>query len=155
MKCSTFVLLMGALIYAQEVPLTVYENGDFDGIYKKIGISEVALMETWEDRISSLKISEGYQVKIYEHAQFEGKWVALSTDQANLKKLNFNDIVSSIKVEKYNQDSHAGLAYDDGDYDGNMFPLSLGNYNNLNEQSWLNDKISSLKIAKGYQIKEY
>ena len=55
MKRSTYVLLMGALLYAQDVPLTVYENGDFDGIYKKIGIGEVALMETWEDRISSLK----------------------------------------------------------------------------------------------------
>ena len=146
---------MGALLYGQDVPLTIYENSDFDGIYKKIGISEVALMETWEDRISSLRISEGYQVKIYEHTQFKGKWVALSTDQANLKKINFNDIISSIKVEKYNKDSHVGLAYDDGDYDGNMFPLGLGEYNNLNKQSWLNDKISSLKIAKGYQIKVY
>ena len=155
MKRSTYLLFISALIRAQDVPLIVYENGDFDGIYKKIEMGEIALMETWEDRISSLRVSEGYQVKIYEHAQFKGKWVVLSSDQANLKKINFNDIISSIKVEKYNKDSHAGSAYDNGDYDGNMFPLTLGEYDNLNEQSWLNDKISSIKIEKGYQIKVY
>ena len=155
MRYSTYLLFISALLRAQDVPLIVYENGDFDGIYRKLELGEVALMETWEDRISSLRISEGYQAKIYEHAQFKGKWVILSSDQANLKKINFNDIISSIKVEKYNKDSHAGYAYDNGDYDGNMFPLALGNYNNLNEQSWLNDKISSITIAKGYQIKVY
>ena len=155
MRYSTYLLFISALLRAQDVPLIVYENGDFDGIYRAFKLGEVALMETWEDRISSIRVSEGYQVKIYEHAQFKGKWVILSSDQANLKKINFNDIISSFKVEKYNKDSHAGYAYDNGDYGGNMFPLTLGSYNNLNEQSWLNDKISSITIAKGYQIKVY
>jgi len=50
------------------------------------------------DAISSLKVSSGYQVILYEHDNFGGTSVTTSTDLNCLVNQNFNDLTSSLRI---------------------------------------------------------
>ncbi|PSL24546.1 glycoside hydrolase family 76 protein [Chitinophaga ginsengisoli] len=50
------------------------------------------------DAISSLKVSSGYQVILYEHDNFAGTSVTTSTDLNCLVSQNFNDLTSSLRI---------------------------------------------------------
>jgi len=50
------------------------------------------------DAISSLKVSSGYQVILYEHDNFGGTTVTTSTDLNCLVNQNFNDLTSSLRI---------------------------------------------------------
>ena len=50
------------------------------------------------DAISSLKVSSGYQVILYEHDNFGGTAVTTSTDLNCLVNQNFNDLTSSLRI---------------------------------------------------------
>jgi len=60
------------------------------------------LPEDWQDRASSLKIYDSICLKVYEHADCQGKYVTLraahhadSEYLDNLKDIKFNDVISS------------------------------------------------------------
>ena len=97
-------------------------------------------------------LHKDYDVTVFEKKDYKGKKITLTSDFANLKKVNFNDKISSIIIEKYDRNSDAGSIYDDIDYEGTMYNLKVGDYNNLKEQTWLNDKATSIKVASGYKI---
>lgn len=156
MRVILLIVIIQTLGFSQSELITLFENTNFDGIYKKFySTEELKALQTWEDRVSSVKIAKGYQLTIFEHKNFSGKSLTLTADLAYLKKINFNDKISSIIIEKYNQNSDAAVVYDNSDYNGLMFPLKVGEYSNLSKQSWLNDKITSVKINQGYQLIVY
>src|SRR5690606_32923851 len=49
---------------------------------------------------SSLRVSRGYEIVLYEHNNFEGPSVTVDTHQSCLTGVNFNDKVSSLRVRK-------------------------------------------------------
>ena len=156
MRITLLFVLIQTLGLSQSELITLFENTNFDGISKKFySTEEVKALQTWEDRVSSVKIAKGYQLTIFENKNFYGKSLTLTADLAYLKKINFNDKISSIIIEEYNQNSDAAVVYDNSDYNGLMFPLKVGGYSNLSKQSWLNDKITSVKINQGYQLIVY
>ena len=60
--------------FSQAQIIKVYENTNFDGISKSFSaLEKVKTLQTWEDRISSIKIQKGYQVTLFEDNNFKGK----------------------------------------------------------------------------------
>lgn len=53
---------------------------------------------TWNDKISSVKVTSGNKVVLYNDANYGGTSLTLTTDTPNLVSLSFNDIASSFKV---------------------------------------------------------
>ncbi len=53
---------------------------------------------TWNDRISSVKVTSGYRLDLFDNINFGGRTLALSADAPDLVALGFNDIASSFRV---------------------------------------------------------
>jgi len=153
MRLICLIVFIHSLSFSQSPIVKLYENIAFDGISKSYSeLKKINTLLTWDNRISSIKVKIGYQITIFEKKDYKGKKITLTSDFANLKKVNFNDKISSIIIEKYDRNSDAGSIYDDIDYEGTMYNLKVGDYNNLKEQTWLNDKATSIKVASGYKI---
>ena len=55
---------------------------------------------TWNDRISSVQVQPGYEVDLYADVNFGGGVVKLTSNNANLTGVNFNDTASSFRLIK-------------------------------------------------------
>lgn len=53
------------------------------------------------DIISSVRVAQGYKLKACEHVNFGGKCRYFSGDISNLISLNYNDLISSVKVIRH------------------------------------------------------
>jgi hypothetical protein len=49
----------------------------------------------WNDRVSSIRIPAGKTIILYEHANYGGRSVRLTSDVADLRAIGWNDIASS------------------------------------------------------------
>jgi len=81
------------------------------------------------------------EIIVYEHRDYKGEWKVIAEDASDLRKLGFNDIISSIKVGKH---CKAEL-FEHVNYAGKRMELTdsvvyIGD-------KW-NDTISSIKIHK-------
>jgi hypothetical protein len=54
---------------------------------------------TWNDKISSVKVTAGHTVALYNDANYGGSTVTLTADTPNLGTLAFNDILSSFRID--------------------------------------------------------
>jgi hypothetical protein len=54
----------------------------------------------WNDRISSVRVTAGYQVELFEHSNFGGRTLLLTADTANLADAGFNDLASSFLISQ-------------------------------------------------------
>ena len=52
------------------------------------------------DDVSSLTLAAGYEAFLYEHDNFGGESLNLTSSHSNLGELNFNDKLSSIRIRK-------------------------------------------------------
>ena len=80
--------------------VTVYENSNFGGRSKTLGIGNYKLSD-FNDIVSSIKVPQGLAAIIYEHADDGGGYgisVDLLEDQPDLSQFNFNDKTSYISV---------------------------------------------------------
>lgn len=99
-----------------------FENSDYGGSFisfsKGTNVADLTKWNTptgskWNDRISSIKVGSGVRVLIYEHTNFGGRCMTLSSSRnypymdsqnANLSgSENWNDRISSFKVTEPNQ----------------------------------------------------
>ncbi len=55
---------------------------------------------TWNDRVSSVKVTAGYEVDLYADVNYGGVVVKLTANNANLTANSFNDATSSFRVIK-------------------------------------------------------
>jgi hypothetical protein len=75
-----------------------YENINYGGASFCADASSSWVGSTWNDRVSSVKVTGGYQVDLYNDINYGGSTLRLTADTPSLVSLNFNDLMSSFKV---------------------------------------------------------
>ena len=84
------------------VGVTLYDAADYGGAYYHLTSSEYSDLSLigWDNIVSSIKISSGYNVTIYGEKNYVGASTTLTTSTANLLYIgiSWNDLISSIKV---------------------------------------------------------
>ena len=81
---------------------TFFEHGSYKGNRLVLGVGRYNLGDIQaigNDRLSSVKVPNGLQVTLYEHADFQGKSLVLDQDMDALGNYRFNDIASSIIIK--------------------------------------------------------
>ena len=93
----------------ENLAATFYFNCNYEGQSSTLGPGryDIPQMGIPNDSISSIRIPNGLKVTIFEHGGFGGRSLELTGDEAclvNREKdgLNFNDVTSSIIIEKIN-----------------------------------------------------
>ncbi|MBD2485856.1 hypothetical protein [Planktothrix sp. FACHB-1365] len=81
--------------------VTVYQDAGYEGVSQELseGSYNIDDLELGNDQLSSLKIPAGFQVTLYEHANFEGRSITFTEDTPWVGD-DFNDITSGIVVER-------------------------------------------------------
>jgi hypothetical protein len=77
-----------------------YQHCSYGGQVSELGIGEYDLgqMGIGGDVISSVRVPPGLKVILYEHPQFRGRSLELTSDNPCIVNNNFNDIASSLRV---------------------------------------------------------
>jgi len=88
-------------------PVTVYQNANYNGWAIALDVGEYDMFELFNkgifnDEASSVKVASGYKVTLYEHYDFTGKNIELTSDSSNLAAYGMDNMVSAIKVEPNN-----------------------------------------------------
>lgn len=86
------------------LPVVAYSDADWSGNSQEFGVGEFGYSDIHavigNDEMTALRIAPGYKVTLYKDAGFGGSSIELTQDMYCLKDVNFNDCVSSMKVEE-------------------------------------------------------
>ncbi len=90
------------LIGGPNLPVIAYANSPYGGVEQQFDVGEfnwdVLNAGVGNDKMSSIRIRPGYKVTLYKDHSYQGASKVLTADQIYLD--DFNDSVSSLKVEK-------------------------------------------------------
>ncbi|MCI4669999.1 MAG: beta/gamma crystallin-related protein [Bacteroidia bacterium] len=136
----------------------VYEHEGFRGKSKELKEGEYASMSSiiGNDKISSLRVPEGYYIRIYADSGFRGRNIPLF--QGNYNDIpNWNDRISSIKVFKHDSRIFPIVQFFvHSNYGGQHQTLAAtGPQSNYNQPFFDNDSISSMKVPQGTKVVLY
>jgi hypothetical protein len=133
-----------------ELKVTVYQD-DFTGTSKQLraGNYEHSEIGIANNTLSAITIPRGLRVTLYEHGALEGKSLTLvkSAGVDLLNQFQFNDVVSSMKVEEINPADLVVTIYSDK-FSGRAQQLAPGKY--YARDLTIGDKqLTSVKVPKG------
>ncbi|BAF99972.1 MULTISPECIES: hypothetical protein [Microcystis] len=99
-----FAILTGEALPSGKV--VIYADGSYQGASQELaeGNYDINDLTIGNDTLSSLKIPQGIKVTVYEHRGFSGRSKVFVEDTPWVGD-DFNDLTSSIKVEKISIDS--------------------------------------------------
>ncbi|EAY30807.1 thioredoxin fold domain-containing protein [Microscilla marina] len=139
--------------------VTIYEHSNFKGRNKSFntGNYNFSQLGIGNDKLSSIKIRRGYKVRVFEHANFRGRYRDF-TSSSGFVGTAWNDKVSSMRIMKSgttNRGTRSRIVlYEDSNYRGNKQSVGIGSYN-VNQIRIGNDKLSSIRIPRGYKVRIY
>ena len=147
-KFSLFTITMFSFLFAQ-IGVKLYRDSKFTGGFSNFEVGSHSNLSQDNDKVSSIKVEKGYQVIIYSDGNFKGRSQIITFDQENLDTFDFNDKISSIKVQTHDiKNDPIVYVYYDGNYKGRYNFFGLGDFGSI----WPNDRISSIKVKFGYQF---
>ena len=100
-----------AMLLAQDV-VFVYQEANFGGNnrgFKPGNFRQADLPGLANDAASSIKVTAGYEVIIFENDNYGGQSLVIDGDVKNLSDFDFNDKISSLKVQRKTQPTIAKL----------------------------------------------
>ncbi|OJJ15061.1 hypothetical protein BKI52_40045 [marine bacterium AO1-C] len=82
-------------------PVKIYVHRDYKGRYQSLGVGNYNMrqLRIGNDQLSSIRVPRGYKVRVYEHANFQGRYRDFYGSSIFVGN-QWNDRVSSIKVMK-------------------------------------------------------
>lgn len=113
-NCSALLLTLFALTADAYSQVTLYEHAGGKGKHKvfsssvsdledhtmkKVGLSFASVKVKWHDEASSIRIADGYRVKLYKDTKFQGKEVTLYSGLCNSIP-SLHDAISSFRVDR-------------------------------------------------------
>jgi|GEM_PF-3274316 len=120
--------------------VTVYEHKYYRGKRKVFSVgswNKNQLGPVGNDKISSIKVSAGTEVILYQHDTYRGKKITLNKSYNDLHKLGFGDEVSSLRVRRKTTTSYRPKS-------GNRIPNDFVNASNLKVESGPSKKSTSV-----------
>lgn len=141
-------------IFEKPVPMVTLFQDDYSGVSKKlpVGSFELSQLGIADNSLSSVQVPRGLQVTIYEHAGFRGRAMTLRNN-ANMNFFSangFNDIATSIVIEKTGDDEKTVIIYADV-FSGPSQSLTPGRYS-LKDITLGDNQISSARVPKGMRL---
>lgn len=104
LKFATISSMLMLLAQMTEAQVSVFEHNNYEGKSHTYTEGEHHLTPTIGDNVlSSVKVSPGWKVTLQEHGPGRadrGKSIVLTEDMATLSSKNFNDMASTIIVER-------------------------------------------------------
>lgn len=105
------------------------------------------------DNVSSIKIPQGYTVRLFEDGRFDGNFIDLKSEVSNLNSIRWNDRASAIQVFRGNPPTavstgSSATLYQHGNYGGRNQSLGEGKYTSRDFS--LAQDLTSLRIAQGF-----
>lgn len=143
---------------AQREPrVTINEDSEFSGTSKVFTADVINLRDeniNFNDKISSMKVDRGLKVTCYQDKGLTGAKVVFFAGIYPNLPTGWNDKISSIKIEKLQEDEIVPpvtlFSDDDFKFKGVKQRLGLGNFNV--DKLIGNDFFSSIKIPAGLQV---
>ncbi len=90
-------------------------------------------------------------IKLYEHADFKGREVALTISANNLTNFGFNDVISSVKVVR-----GTWILYKDSNFQGKSYQIGPGSYGMGDISAKIgNDVVSSVQLVGKITLYEH
>ncbi len=128
--------------------VVLYEDKDYEGEVRVYSSYNSDLgNDDFHDRASSVKVKDDHLTTLYQHENYGGGCRTLLFDVADLKDIDFNDKASSIRVwEKF----EGVILYEHDNYGGNSEYFNKRD-ESLGDNCIQHDKVSSIKIAPGYE----
>lgn len=88
--------------------VTIFEHTNFRGRKLTLGVGTYDITETeFNDIVSSIKVQEGYKVTLYRDWKTTGSKVGITADVNDLASLKFDEITSSLVIERISAPSSA------------------------------------------------
>ena len=140
----------------------LYADRNYQGScwFTLTSISDLASTTVGDNNVSSARIIGDYTVKLYEHANEDGRSKELSSDKDNLDQDSLGGRYSSAEVTENSSsncptDGREGVyLYADRDFEG-ACTFTTSNIDDLGQEAVGNDNVSSGKIIGDYTVKLY
>ncbi len=145
---------------------TFYEHCDYQGQSWQLDVGDYSWVENVgipNDFLSSVRVPPGLKVILYEHINFQGRQLELTSDIPCLVNKAFNDHTSSIRIinlqssqsSQSSQVQQKPTFYEHCNYEGRNWNLDVGDYSWVENAGIPNDLISSVKVPPGIQVTLY
>jgi Peptidase inhibitor family I36 len=135
-----------------------FQEYDFGGQRLKVDtLGYYPMPSYFNDRTSSLIVTEGYEVTLYEEYNQAGRSIKLGAGRHNISR--FNDIVSSVVIKRAEESTPGTpsspsrkevLLYDDLNYRGDRIVVNTTGYYAF--PRYFDNRLSSLVVPKGYEV---
>jgi hypothetical protein len=140
----------------------VYKDCNFSGTSIPLApgyytLADLQSLGVQNDDISSLRVSSGLTVELWEHDNFAGTSVSITADNACLVANSFNDRASSLRIFRRVILIPAATVFKDCQFGGTAIRLGTGDYtlSELQSLGMTDNDVSSIKIANNYQLQLY
>lgn len=140
----------------------VFQHCNFDGYAVSLppgryDLNELQRRGMRNDDLSAIQVARGFEVVLFEHAGFRGRRLAVRGNDNCFVNDGFNDLVSSIVVQRVPGAKAQAAVYQHCDFGGYQAALRPGRYDlgALKRLGVRNDDLSAIRVNAGYEVIAY